>query len=883
MKALLFPLIWLLRNVYLGIVALCGSYGFSLLILSVLNSALMLWLGSLISLFPKREALVQSLMAPRLAEIKKEPDAALRHAQTTALYRKYAYHPVLALRSAVPLLLQLPFLFAAYHALSNLGALQGESFAVFQDLSKPDALLYGINLLPILMSLVNIVTAVITPSFSLKDKLQAVVIAGLFFVLLYNAAAALLIFWTMNNVIYLAKAMVERRKRGAGVVHARGGLAEHLEPVLDFLGQYFVLLSLFYLYQALALESGFVFESFLKYVPLFIAAAGLFVLQLLKLKRARRLSLYHLLIAETMLILVAISVVFYSIITQGAFNLALLFNILSYTMIFTAFILSFFVPNSRHEDRWIANVPVCTKRARHEDVSNPPTSQQETPSTPPSSHHTETETLSLPGRLLSLLILSLIPAVHYAKMNSDYLMGTFRYIYFLSIPLIALLSYLASLQISRSNQSKSRIAIASALFTLLFIALPLIRFSLRLTSNVDLDFWLLLFLALLLSYFINSKKRAQRFLQLSGFVLLVFIASGFFWEKPLSGTWYPRKKLSPEMSEIAFIEKPNIYLFVYDGIPNERVFREQGLSFEGLKSLLDRHGFKLYDDTYSLGNCSLTSMGKMLDFTDRAIKPREGRDIYAGNSWANLVLRDQGYQSKFILDNYLVGFNAITHSELFDEIYPSRTGAAARGDYFVVLMRGILQGEMRFDTEGLFAMDEKQIQARKHEIIREKKSGAFVVNHYSLPGHSQNSGKCLPNETELWIEKFEEALGLIERDFELIEKYDPEAIVITLGDHGPSLLGDCYLLADWEREEITPQLMWDRLGTLLALRWGDAERAAKYDGAIVTNQDVFPVLFAYLTDDEGWLEYCPGKLFWGSEFGRRGMIGFEKGEIVLEK
>lgn len=276
-------------------------------------------------------------------------------------------------------------------------------------------------------------------------------------------------------------------------------------------------------------------------------------------------------------------------------------------------------------------------------------------------------------------------------------------------------------------------------------------------------------------------------------------------------------------------------------------------------------------------------MGKMLDFTDRAIKPREGRDIYAGNSWANLVLRDQGYQSKFILDNYLVGFNAITHSELFDEIYPSRTGAAARGDYFVVLMRGILQGEMRFDTEGLFAMDEKQIQARKHEIIREKKSGAFVVNHYSLPGHSQNSGKCLPNETELWIEKFEEALGLIERDFELIEKYDPEAIVITLGDHGPSLLGDCYLLADWEREEITPQLMWDRLGTLLALRWGDAERAAKYDGAIVTNQDVFPVLFAYLTDDEGWLEYCPGKLFWGSEFGRRGMIGFEKGEIVLEK
>lgn len=337
------------------------------------------------------------------------------------------------------------------------------------------------------------------------------------------------------------------------------------------------------------------------------------------------------------------------------------------------------------------------------------------------------------------------------------------------------------------------------------------------------------------------------------------------------------------MRETTFIEKPNIYLFVYDGIPNERVFREQNLPFGGLKSLLDKHKFTLYDDSYTLGNCSLTSMGKMLDFTDKAITVPEGRDIYAGNSWTNHILRDQGFQSRFLLDNYIAGYNAITHADLFDEIYPPRTGTAARGDYFVVLMRGILQGEMRFDTAGLFAMDEKQIQARKHEIIREEKSSAFVVNHYELPGHSQNSGKCLPNETELWIERFEVALELIKRDFELIEKYDPEAIVIAIGDHGPSLLGDCYLLADWKREEITPELMWDRLGTLLAVRWTDAERAAKYDGAIVTNQDVFPVVFAYLADDEGWLEYCPGKLFWGPEFGRRGEVGFDRGEMVLER
>ncbi len=620
MKTLLFPLIWLLKTVYLGIVGLCGSYGFSLLILSVVNSALMLWLGSLISRYPKREALVQSLMAPKLREIRSEPDAALRHAQTTELYKRYAYHPILALRSALPLLLQLPFLFAAYHALSNLPVLQGQSFTLFQDLSKPDALLYGINLLPILMTLVNIITALITPGFTVKDKLQAVAIAGLFFVLLYNAASALLIFWTMNNIIYLIKAIVDIRKKSAGVGFARERLSTYLEPTLAFLGQYFVLLSLFYLYQALALENGFIFKSFLKYIPFFIASGCLFIIQLLKLIRTRRLSLYYLLFAEATLIFIVIAVVFYSIIIQGTFDLPFLINILSYVMILAAFIVSFLMPNrntgfsrslcglqstisdhvrSTSLFRWIANVPVCTKKtrprsagfsrlfrglqsafsthaqsaynktsSRHEDVSNPQSSRHEDVSNPPSNRHTEKEPLSLPGRLLTLTILSLIPAVHYAKMNSDYLLGAFKYIYFTIIPLIALINYLITLRVSGDKTSKSLIALRSAVFTLLFIALPIIRFSLRLNSNVDLDFWLLLFITLGLTHFINSKKRAQRFLQLSGFILLVFIASGLFWEKSLTGNWYPRKVLSPQMRETAFVEKPNIYLFVYDGIPN---------------------------------------------------------------------------------------------------------------------------------------------------------------------------------------------------------------------------------------------------------------------------------------------------------------------------
>jgi hypothetical protein len=40
----------------------------------------------------------------------------------------------------------------------------------------------------------------------------------------------------------------------------------------------------------------------------------------------------------------------------------------------------------------------------------------------------------------------------------------------------------------------------------------------------------------------------------------------------------------------------------------------------------------------------------------------------------------------------------------------------------------------------------------------------------------------------------------------------------------------------------------DRFGTLVAIRWPDPERAAKYDKDLLVNQDIFPVVFSYLTD-----------------------------------
>ena len=125
-------------------------------------------------------------------------------------YKISGYSPIHALKSAVPLLLQIPFFTAAYHFLSHLKALQGSSFGAISDLGAPDALIslgsISLNLLPILMTAINCVSsAIYLRGFSARDKIQTYSLALIFLVLLYNSPSGLVLYWTCNNIFSLVK------------------------------------------------------------------------------------------------------------------------------------------------------------------------------------------------------------------------------------------------------------------------------------------------------------------------------------------------------------------------------------------------------------------------------------------------------------------------------------------------------------------------------------------------------------------------------------------------------------------------------------------------------------------------------------------------------
>ena len=212
-KAIISPLILLFESVFAVANRHVSNPGFAIIILSLLVNILVLPLYKRADDIQNQATEKEKKLAPVVKHIKKTFKGDERFMLLQAYYRENKYQPFDSLKQIVPLLLQVPFFIAAYNFLSHLNLLNGVSFGLISDLGRPDGMLkigsIAINVLPVLMTLINIISGVIySKGLSAKTKIQLFGIAGVFLVLLYDSPAGLVFYWTLNNVFSLGKNMV---------------------------------------------------------------------------------------------------------------------------------------------------------------------------------------------------------------------------------------------------------------------------------------------------------------------------------------------------------------------------------------------------------------------------------------------------------------------------------------------------------------------------------------------------------------------------------------------------------------------------------------------------------------------------------------------------
>lgn len=187
-----------------------SNYGLSIVGLSLVITIVTLPLYHVAEQIQKKERDDRKRLERGIRRIKETFKGDEQFMMLSTFYRQNHYHPAYVLRGSVGLLIQVPFFIAAYHFLSHLSVLQGTSLSFIRDLGAPDQLLkignVSINLLPILMTAINIGSGIIyTKGFALRDKVQLYGMAGLFLVLLYTSPAGLVLYWTLNNFFSLVK------------------------------------------------------------------------------------------------------------------------------------------------------------------------------------------------------------------------------------------------------------------------------------------------------------------------------------------------------------------------------------------------------------------------------------------------------------------------------------------------------------------------------------------------------------------------------------------------------------------------------------------------------------------------------------------------------
>ncbi|MEW6984342.1 YidC/Oxa1 family membrane protein insertase [Colwelliaceae bacterium 6471] len=386
------------------------------------------------------------------------------------------------------------------------------------------------------------------------------------------------------------------------------------------------------------------------------------------------------------------------------------------------------------------------------------------------------------------------------------------------------------------------------------------------------------------------RNQRKLFLALSVFF---FSLSTLFTSYPIyfptdTGSAKPTFGVKSEINYSYFIpthsmkKKPDVYLLTYDGYVGQETMLQYGIDNSAQEQFLVNNGFKIYPKTYSIGATSLESMARVLEMSDTLHKPAV--ESTAGQAIVPAIFKNAGYKTYGILTPYLL--NNVTNG--YDVSYPKLDPNSSLG--VSSILTGLIEGEFRFDViDEMVDYSRSDWLAKKRSVFSAKTDYPKFMYTHTGPHHSQNSGVCLPNETDLFEERLVEANVEMKQDITSILASKRDAIIIINGDHGPYLTGDCTQLKKLKVYDINQLHLQDRNGSFLAIRWPDNN----YQGLdnIRVLQHTFEAVFKYLFESEKVLrnsiststlernETLPEGMIKGGKI----MLGADKGKMLYKE
>jgi YidC/Oxa1 family membrane protein insertase len=195
-----------------AIYAVIPNYGVAIILLTIIVKILFWPLTHKGTESAKRMQKLQPLLAELRVKYKNEPQK-MQQAQM-ALYREHKVNPM---ASCLPMLVQLPIFIALFTVLRSAVELRFADFLWVRDLSEPEGLFAAVlpiplNILPILMTVTMVWQQKLTPTGGdpQQQKMMMIMPVVMLFIL-YNMASALVLYWTVSQVLSIIQLMHQHR------------------------------------------------------------------------------------------------------------------------------------------------------------------------------------------------------------------------------------------------------------------------------------------------------------------------------------------------------------------------------------------------------------------------------------------------------------------------------------------------------------------------------------------------------------------------------------------------------------------------------------------------------------------------------------------------
>lgn len=794
--------------------------GWGIVALSFITSAAMMPLMKAVAGIVKRESEYQSVILPQLAQIKsKFSTDAERHMHIQRLYARYGYSPLSAVKKVLPLFVQIPFLLLTYYMLKGTAEINGVSFLFLRDLGSPDALLaaFAVNVLPLVMTAINILTVYATPGFTTKDQCQAVGISLLFLVLLYTAPSALLLYWTLNNAITCVRTLVGRRCEGSRLLmsrlHSIGNVRSAVRSVAKPKVCAIISLSLFVLTLYLSvfvkltnnvIDGGLNLSIALKSMVYICAMYSFSTIPLV----AKRSAVSICCLVFSLVFNVGFSVLLACLYLFSRFNFVRMLSWLDMCAVVWCLLT-------------VATIPLLVGgKVRLMTIVK--------------------DSFASMLHLISFMMLPIIFAIHYA-FSSNVFTLPFTSICILSLYLTgACVTLYAILMLAYREWVDSDTLFKISFGVLAAICLfPIIVGTgiFSYTKNLPIRLVLLVAIPLLL---LRIRKQAVVTVFLLALFVSVIVSSGLNHGKDLSVGDKAAVDISDRihkvMGDAQCLKSNNVYLLIYDSYAHKSVIDGLSLEDRSMFDELEENGFTIYD-AYSLGADTITSMSSM--FTIGGVTGMSQKATMGGDNVFSDFLREAGYETSVLLCGYDM---PIRGERMPADFYYPTPAKIARPEN--VLLPSIFRGTLS-QSPNVFNSytHEDWMRAFYGVMSRRPNKRCFVYAHNDYPAHAAwepRFRKSDKEEQRAYSERLQKANKDIREMLQIIRQ-DRDAIVIVASDHGASMLIP-------EDGKYDMRHLIDHYGILLAIRWPE-----DYKPVLQLNclQNVLLEVMIYLSGDEG--------------------------------